>query len=55
MFGFMKKRQVKDFEFKVKVIEDVGTLKTQNEFMWNHIKELESRIEYLEQKVQVGF
>ena len=50
MFGRFKKKIDKDLEFKIRVIQDVGTLKTQNEFMWKRIQELQNRIEVLEGK-----
>lgn len=50
MFGWFKKKIDKDLEFKIRVIQDVGTLKAQNEFIWNRVKELQDRIDLLEEK-----
>ena len=55
MFKWLKKKQNKDFEFKISIIEKIGTLEAQNKFLWDRIQQLENRIEILEQKAQVGF
>jgi hypothetical protein len=41
MFNRLKKKEDKDFEFKIRMIEEIGTLKTQNEFLYERLKKLE--------------
>ena len=47
---FKRKKKNKDFDFKLKLIEKIGTLETQNKFLFERIKKLEQRIERLEPK-----
>lgn len=45
---FKKKKKDKEFAFKMRIIEKIGTLETQNEFLHNKIKKLEQRVADLE-------
>lgn len=49
MFKFSKKTE-KEREFCICLIEKLGTLETQNKFLFERIKKLEQRIERLEPK-----
>ena len=51
----MLKKKDKNLEFNLKLIEKIGTLETQNEFLHNKIKQLEQRITDLELARRVGF
>lgn len=42
---FKKKQKNKDFEFKLKIIEKIGTLETQNDFLMERITELEEELQ----------
>lgn len=46
----MFKKKDKDFEFNLKLIGKIGTLETQNKFLFERIKKLEQRVERLEPK-----
>lgn len=46
-----KKKKDKDFNFKLKIIEKIGTLETQNKFLMEHIVALE---EELKKHIQGG-
>lgn len=52
---FKKKKKDKDFNFKIKIIEKIGTLETQNKFLHDKIKKLEQRVTDLEISRKVGF
>jgi hypothetical protein len=47
MFKFAKKKE-KEREFYIHLIEKIGTLELQNQFLLERIKKLEQRIERLE-------
>jgi hypothetical protein len=47
MFGFKKKAD-KEFEFKVSLIQEIGTLQTQNKFLWDELKKLKNKVVDLE-------
>lgn len=49
---FKKKKKNKDFEFKLKIIEKIGTLETQNKFLMERIVALE---EELQKHIKGGF
>jgi chaperonin cofactor prefoldin len=42
---FKKKKKDKDFNFKLKIIEKIGTLETQNKFLMERIVALEEEIQ----------
>ena len=48
---FEKKNKDKDFNFKIKIIEKIGTLETQNKFLMERIVALE---EELKKHIQGG-
>lgn len=48
---FKKKKKDKDFNFKLKIIEKIGTLETQNKFLMERIMALE---EELQKHIQGG-
>jgi chaperonin cofactor prefoldin len=48
---FNKKKKEKDFNFKLKIIEKIGTLETQNKFLMERIVALE---EELQKHIQGG-
>lgn len=52
---FKKKKKNTNLEFNLKLIEKIGTLETQNNFLHNKIKELEQRVIDLEIGRKVGF
>ena len=54
---FKRKNKKKDinFEFNLKLIEKIGTLETQNKFLYDKIKQLEQRVTDLEINRKVGF
>ena len=52
---FKKKKKDKEFGFKMRLIEKIGTLETQNKFLHNKIKQLEQRVTDLEISRRVGF
>ena len=54
MFKKAKKLE-KEREFFIHIIEKLGTLETQNQFLYQRIKELEQRITDLEIARKVGF
>lgn len=47
-----KKKKDKDFNFKLKIIEKIGTLETQNKFLMERIVALE---EELQKHIKGGF
>ena len=49
---FKKKKKDKDFNFKLKIIEKIGTLETQNKFLLERIVALE---EELKKHIKGGF
>ena len=42
---FKKKEKEKDFNFKLKIIEKIGTLETQNKFLMERIVALEEELQ----------
>lgn len=52
---FKRPKKNKNLEFNLKLIEKIGTLETQNEFLHNKIKKLEQRVDSLEISRKVGF
>lgn len=46
-----KKKKEKEFNFKLKVIEKIGTLETQNQFLFERVQRLE---EELKKHIQGG-
>ena len=40
-----KKKKEKDFNFKLKIIEKIGTLETQNKFLMERIQKLEEELQ----------
>ena len=48
---FTRKKKDKDFNFKLKIIEKIGTLETQNKFLMERIVALE---EELQKHIQGG-
>jgi hypothetical protein len=50
-----RKKQNKEFEFNLRLIEKIGTLETQNKFLHDKIKKLEQRVTDLEIARKVGF
>lgn len=46
-----KKKKDKEFGFKLKIIEKIGTLETQNKFLFERIQKLE---EELQKHIQGG-
>lgn len=40
-----KKKKDKDFNFKLKIIEKIGTLETQNKFLLERIQKLEEELQ----------
>lgn len=48
---FKKKKKDKDFNFKLKIIEKIGTLETQNQFLFERVQKLE---EELQKHIQGG-
>jgi chaperonin cofactor prefoldin len=47
----MFKKKDKEFGFKIKIIEKIGTLETQNQFLFERIQKLE---EELQKHIQGG-
>ena len=48
---FKKKKKDKDFNFKLKIIEKIGTLETQNQLLFERVQKLE---EELQKHIQGG-
>ena len=46
-----KKKKDKEFGFKLKIIEKIGTLETQNQFLFERVQKLE---EELQKHIQGG-
>ena len=42
---FKKKKKDKDFDFKLKIIEKIGNLENQNQFLFERIKKLEIELQ----------
>lgn len=50
MFSWLKnKARNKELNLKIAIIEQLGTLKTQNEFMWRKIQELQKELAELKE------
>jgi hypothetical protein len=52
---FRKKKKNKDLDFKIHIIEKLGTLEAQNSFLLERVKKLEQRITDLEISKRIGF
>ena len=48
---FNKKKKEKELNFKLKIIEKIGTLETQNQFLFERVQRLE---EELQKHIQGG-
>ena len=40
-----KKKKDKEFNFKLKIIEKIGTLETQNQFLFERVQKLEKELQ----------
>ena len=49
---FFKREKEKEFEFKMHIIEKIGTLEIQNQYLMERIKKLETE---LQQHIQGGY
>ena len=50
MFGLRKKKDA-DFEFKLRLMEEIDTLKLRNDVLYNTLMELKKKLNTLEQNV----
>jgi hypothetical protein len=50
MFSWLKKKaKNKELDLKIAIIEQLGTLKIQNDFMWRKIQELQAELAELKE------